>query len=98
MPGRTTAPHVETLGSQSITSCDDFGPRIIGSRVRSAAPFAEIESLAGVFHPHAIEVQDFSHYALVIDVRSRAEYEDDHIPGAVRVDLPPQSAEPAGRA
>ena len=29
-------------------------------------------------------VQDFSHYALVIDVRTREEYEDDHIPGAVQ--------------
>ena len=65
-------------------------------RARSAAPFPDIESLAGVFHPHAIEVQDFSHYALVIDLRSRAEYEDDHIPGAVRVDLPPQAVEPLG--
>lgn len=44
----------------------------------------EIESLAGVFHPHAIEVQDFSHYALVIDVRTPQEYEEDHIPGAVQ--------------
>lgn len=44
----------------------------------------EIESLAGAFHPHAIEVQDFSHYALVIDVRTPQEYEDDHIPGAVQ--------------
>lgn len=44
-----------------------------------------IESLAGAFHPHAIEVQDFSHYALVIDVRTREEYEDDHIPGAVQL-------------
>jgi tRNA 2-selenouridine synthase len=63
-------------------------------RARSAAPFPDIESLAGVFHPHAIEVQDFSHYALVIDLRSPAEYEDDHIPGAVRVDLPPEVPEP----
>lgn len=44
----------------------------------------EIESLAGTFHPHAIEVQDFSHYALVIDVRTPQEYEEDHIPGAVQ--------------
>lgn len=44
----------------------------------------EIESLAGAFHPHAIEVQDFSHYALVIDVRTPQEYEEDHIPGAVQ--------------
>ncbi len=45
---------------------------------------ARVEFLAGAFHPHAIEVQDFSHYALVIDVRTRQEYEDDHIPGAVQ--------------
>jgi tRNA 2-selenouridine synthase len=51
------------------------------------APYSAIESLAGAFHPHAIEVQDFSYYALVIDVRSREEFEDDHIPGAVRVEL-----------
>ncbi|GAB3759172.1 hypothetical protein GCM10028796_05960 [Ramlibacter monticola] len=29
-------------------------------------------------------MQDFSHYALVIDVRTREEYEDDHIPDAVQ--------------
>jgi tRNA 2-selenouridine synthase len=59
----------------------------------AAAPYSEIESLAGVFHPHAIEVQDFSYYSLVIDVRSRAEYEDDHIPGAVQIEPPPSLGE-----
>jgi tRNA 2-selenouridine synthase len=58
-----------------------------------AAQCAEVESLAGVFHPHAIEVQDFSYYSLVIDVRSRAEYEDDHIPGAVQIEPPPSLGE-----
>ena len=58
-----------------------------------AAQYAEVESLAGVFHPHAIEVQDFSYYSLVIDVRSRAEYEDDHIPGAVQIEPPPSLGE-----
>lgn len=53
-------------------------------RARKLSKPPEIESLAGAFHPHAIEVQDFSHYALVIDVRTREEYEDDHIPGAVQ--------------
>jgi tRNA 2-selenouridine synthase len=53
-------------------------------RARKLNKPPEIESLAGAFHPHAIEVQDFSHYALVIDVRTREEYEDDHIPGAVQ--------------
>jgi tRNA 2-selenouridine synthase len=56
-------------------------------RARNPNKPPEIESLAGAFHPHAIEVQDFSHYALVIDVRTREEYEEDHIPGAVQ--LPP---------
>lgn len=53
-------------------------------RARKPDKPPEIESLAGTFHPHAIEVQDFSHYALVIDVRTPQEYEDDHIPGAVQ--------------
>lgn len=53
-------------------------------RARRPNQPARIESLAGAFHPHAIEVQDFSHYALIIDVRTREEYEDDHIPGAVQ--------------
>ncbi|WP_428418425.1 rhodanese-like domain-containing protein [Methylibium sp.] len=53
-------------------------------RARNPNPPARIESLAGAFHPHAIEVQDFSHYALIIDVRTREDYEDDHIPGAVQ--------------
>jgi tRNA 2-selenouridine synthase len=52
----------------------------------------EIETLAGAFHPHAIEVQDFSHYALIIDVRTYEEYEDDHIPGAVH--FPPAVISP----
>jgi tRNA 2-selenouridine synthase len=47
---------------------------------------AHVESLAGAFHPHAIEVQDFAYYGAVIDLRSAAAYEDDHIPGAVHVD------------
>lgn len=54
-------------------------------RARKPNKPPEIESLAGAFHPHAIEVQDFAHYALVIDVRTAQEYEDDHIPGAVQL-------------
>lgn len=54
-------------------------------RARKPNKPPEIESLAGAFHPHAIEVQDFSHYALVIDVRTPQEYEDDHVPGAVQL-------------
>ena len=51
-------------------------------------PLMGIESLAGAFHPHAIEVQDFLYYARVIDLRPRAEYEHDHIPDAVNVEAP----------
>jgi tRNA 2-selenouridine synthase len=51
-------------------------------------PEMGIESLAGTFHPHAIEVQDFSYYAQVIDLRPAAEYRGDHIPGAVNVEAP----------
>src|SRR5438132_3509336 len=58
-----------------------------------AGQYSNIESLAGVFHPHAIEVQDFSYYALIIDVRSSAEFEADHIPGAVQV-TPPNATLP----
>lgn len=52
----------------------------------ASGDFAHVESLAGAFHPHAIEVQDFPYYRAVIDLRSAAAYEDDHIPGAVHVD------------
>jgi tRNA 2-selenouridine synthase len=51
-------------------------------------PEMGIESLAGTFHPHAIEVQDFPYYPRVIDLRPAAEYRDDHIPGAVNVEAP----------
>lgn len=36
-------------------------------------------------HPHQLEVQDFSLYALVIDARHPAAFAQDHIPGAVNV-------------
>ena len=68
------------------------------NRGASGAPYAAMESLAGVFHPHAIEVQDFSYYAVVIDVRPRAEYDDDHIPGAVQVDPPTTTDESVAHA
>jgi tRNA 2-selenouridine synthase len=45
----------------------------------------DVESLAGLFHPHAIEIQEFSYYALILDVRSSVEFDDDHIPGAMRL-------------
>ena len=46
-------------------------------------PLPGIEALTGTHHPHAIEVQDSSCYALTTDIRSREEFEDDHIPGAM---------------
>ena len=67
-----------TLGQES----SDRGP--------ATAQYAEVEFLAGVFHRHAIEAQEFSYYSLVIDVRSRAEYEDDHTPETVQGE-PPRS-------
>jgi tRNA 2-selenouridine synthase len=36
-------------------------------------------------HPHQLEVQEFDSYALIVDLRSTAEYDDDHLPGAVSV-------------
>jgi tRNA 2-selenouridine synthase len=69
-----------------------------GSQGGSAGPahgsYAPIESLAGAFHPHAIEIQDFPYYGQVIDLRSASEYADDHIPGAVRLDADARAATP----
>jgi len=72
------------------------------------ASVKDVESLAGLFHPHAIEVQEFTDYGLILDVRSQSEFDDDHIPGAVRLstaglpvthaDLEPMSPELAMRA
>lgn len=45
--------------------------------------------LSSLLHPHQIEVQEFDSYALVIDARPPAEYEEDHLPGAVNVPVVP---------
>ena len=42
-------------------------------------------SLALLVHPHQLEVQEFSSYALVVDARSRAEFAVDHIADAINV-------------
>ncbi|MBK7531520.1 MAG: rhodanese-like domain-containing protein [Piscinibacter sp.] len=42
-------------------------------------------SLDSLVHPHQMEVQEFSSYALVIDARSAEAYQEDHLPGAVNV-------------
>jgi tRNA 2-selenouridine synthase len=46
---------------------------------------AELESVCALVHPHQLEVQDWSTYALIIDARSPHEFDDDHIPGAVNL-------------
>ena len=41
--------------------------------------------LGSLVHPHQIEVQEFSSYALVIDARPRTAFDEDHLPGAVNL-------------
>ncbi len=46
------------------------------------------KSLASIgpgVHPHQLEVQEFSSYALVIDARAPAAYDEDHLPHAVNL-------------
>lgn len=50
----------------------------------------QLASLDSLVHPHQIEVQEFSSYALVIDARSAEAYQEDHIPGAVSVPVAKQ--------
>ena len=64
-----------------MTSGHDSSGGVSGQRSVSG-----VESLAGAFHPHAIGVQDFFYYALIIDVRGTGDYRRDHIPGAVRME------------
>lgn len=44
-------------------------------------------SIAAMVHPHQIEVQDFDVYDLIIDARSEAEFEQDHVPGALSLPM-----------
>ncbi|MCW5658793.1 MAG: tRNA 2-selenouridine(34) synthase MnmH [Burkholderiaceae bacterium] len=46
---------------------------------------SSVETVGALVHPHQLEVQEWSSYALVIDARSPREYEDDHVPGAVNL-------------
>jgi tRNA 2-selenouridine synthase len=50
----------------------------------------QLASLDSLVHPHQIEVQEFSSYALVIDARSAEAYREDHILGAVSVPVASQ--------
>jgi tRNA 2-selenouridine synthase len=54
---------------------------------------ASLASHGALVHPHQLEIQDFTLYALVIDARPPEAFSDDHIPGAVN--LPVVSAESA---
>ena len=42
-----------------------------------------LETVAGLVHPHQLEVQDFSAYALIVDARPPQDFADDHVPAAV---------------
>jgi tRNA 2-selenouridine synthase len=84
----TLIPDSPENGSQGAS------PGSPASRASVHGSYAPIESLAGAFHPHAIEIQDFPYYGLVIDLRSASEYADDHIPGAVRLELSGWAATP----
>jgi len=42
-----------------------------------------LETMAGLVHPHQLEVQDFSAYALIVDARPPQDFADDHVPAAV---------------
>jgi tRNA 2-selenouridine synthase len=55
-----------------------------------------LASLDSLVHPHQIEVQEFSSYALVIDARSAEAYQEDHIPGAVSVPVATQRLHATG--
>lgn len=43
------------------------------------------DQAANAVHPSELGIQNFGAYALIIDARSRHEYDDDHIPGAVNL-------------
>ena len=42
-----------------------------------------LETVAGLVHPHQLEVQDFSAYALIVDARPPQDFANDHLPAAV---------------
>lgn len=49
-------------------------------------------------HPHQIGVQEFASYALVIDARSGARFDEDHLPGAVSIPMNRRGGAAAGRS
>lgn len=55
---------------------------------------ASLASHGALVHPHQMEVQDFSLYALVIDARPPEAFSDDHIPDAINVPVASAGAAP----
>ncbi len=51
--------------------------------------------LSSLVHPHQIEVQEFSSYALVIDARPRNAFDEDHLPSAVNLPVVPAATSSA---
>lgn len=43
-------------------------------------------------HPSQLGIADFSSYALVLDTRAAARFEEDHLPGAISLPMPAQGA------
>jgi tRNA 2-selenouridine synthase len=52
---------------------------------RGPALSGAVETAGALVHPHQLEVQEWSSYALVIDARSPHESAEDHIPGAINL-------------
>ena len=83
MPGRSTERHVETLGSQSISSCDDFEPRIICTAVPGSPLLGSgVRGADLPFTGH--RAHDFSCREQVSDFPTRIAY----ISGRLRLELP----------
>lgn len=57
----------------------------LATRTTSTSMPTPLASFGPLVHPHQLEVQEFDSYGLVVDARSRAEYDEDHIPGAVHL-------------
>ena len=81
-----------TLGLKALNPGAGFGSFSRTFTVRHVMA-AFTFPLGSLVHPHQIEVQEFSSYALVIDARPRTVFDDDHLPGAVN--LPVETLAPS---
>lgn len=84
-----------TLGLKTLNLGAGFGPFSRTFTVRHVMA-AFTFPLGSLVHPHQIEVQEFSSYALVIDARPRTAFDEDHLPGAVN--LPVEALDPPTEA